>query len=169
MGLAKDPEAGVQAVQAAKVARLEAFNLARGIVAPSAVAAMEEEDEEGEGEPDEETAVEEEEEEEEAPPADEDEEEEEEEESGGIKVKPLLTPAKGDKLSIFEMWDNFTIKSVKMTDDDDDEDEDGMCFLYIDVFSLVAAICDAVISDVSILICFCFYYLFSTEDEDDDE
>ena len=108
MGLAEDPEAPIIAVQEAKTRRMETLKLYatnKQIVAMSPKSDDDEddedEDEEGDG----------------------DEEEEEEEE--GIVIKPLYHPAKGKKLNRFEMWDNFSIKSLKMNDeDDDDEDED---------------------------------------------
>jgi hypothetical protein len=42
-------------------------------------------------------------------------------------MKPLYVPLKGDKLSLEELWDNFTIKAVRTNEDDpfeDDEEED---------------------------------------------
>ena len=90
-------------------------------------------EEEGEPEPEKEEEAEE---EEEDKGADEDEgDEEEEEEESKPPVKPLYIPTKGEKLSKQEMWDNFTIKALKMTEDDDDEeeeddeeDEEGTCW-----------------------------------------
>ena len=33
-------------------------------------------------------------------------------------------PTKGKNLDKTEIWDNFTIKSLRMNDDDDDDDEE---------------------------------------------
>ena len=49
------------------------------------------------------------------------EEEEDEEEK---KMKPIYMPTLGRKLKRGEIWDNFTLKAVKMNEDDDDDDDD---------------------------------------------
>jgi flagellar biosynthesis GTPase FlhF len=57
----------------------------------------------------------------------EEEEEEEEEEEAEIVIKPLYVPLKGDALDLEDLWDNFTIKAVRTSEDDsfdDDEDEE---------------------------------------------
>jgi hypothetical protein len=131
MGLFDDPMAGNNMVQAAKDVRMAA----KGPIGGAAAAEEEEEEEEAEEEAEEEEAAAEEEEEEEAA-ADEEEEEEKEEEAeeeddedeAKIVIKPLYLPTKAAKLNKEDMWDNFTIKAVRMSDDDDDdddEDEDG--------------------------------------------
>jgi flagellar biosynthesis GTPase FlhF len=62
--------------------------------------------------------------------AEEEEEEEEEEEDDDDEKEPvpggpfLYDPVKGDNLTYEEIFDNFTIKSLHMTDDDDDDDDD---------------------------------------------
>jgi flagellar biosynthesis GTPase FlhF len=83
----------------------------------------EEKEAEGEVEEAEEKEAEGEEEEKEA----EEEEEEEEEEEAEIVIKPLYVPLKGDALDLEDLWDNFTIKAVRTSEDDsfdDDEDEE---------------------------------------------
>ena len=147
LGLETDPMLVVKQVQDAKTARMEAFMKAKGIEKPKA---SEKEDDEEEEEEEEEAPAEEEAEEEEgeeAGPADEEEdsgaaeEEEEEEKEGGDDEegeededdddeesgpppKPLYDPVKGANLTHNEIWDNFTLKALKMNDDDDDDDED---------------------------------------------
>lgn len=129
MGWAPDPEAGVNRVHNAKLARMEAAvqNAAKqggsvssssGIALTGASAAKEEREEE-------EVASE----EEEDVPAmedgdDNDSSDDEEEEEQEIKIKPLYLPTKADKLTPQEIWDNFTVKALNMSEDDDDDDED---------------------------------------------
>jgi hypothetical protein len=128
MGLVADPEAGVKAVQAARDKRMEAAMLSRGLSgtagsssAPKKKKVVEEEEEEEEEEAGEDA---EEEEGEGGDDGEEEGEEEEEEEEPKPKAKPLYLPTKGKKLTKAEMWDNFTIKAVRMSEDDDDDDED---------------------------------------------
>lgn len=140
VGLAADPEAGVKMVQAAKDARLAAA-MPAGESGGAAAEEEEEEEEEAAEEEEEEAAAEEEEaaaEEEEEVTAEEEEEEvaaggddaeeeseeEEEEEEAKVVIKPLYLPTKADKLDKEDMWDNFTIKAVRMNDEDDDDDDD---------------------------------------------
>jgi hypothetical protein len=150
LGLASDPDADWKAVQAAKMARMEAKRIASGgapraAAAAAAVAAeeddAEEEEEVEEASPKAETEKEEEEEEEEekeVAPADEDEEEEqagggddgegdddEEEEKEVAAFPKLYDPVKGKNLTREEIWDNFTLKSIDfLAEDDDDEEEE---------------------------------------------
>jgi hypothetical protein len=140
LGLEPDPEAGVKTVQAAKDARMLIRMPAASAVSMAAADKDEEEDDEEEedaaAEVEEEEASgeeEEEKEEEEEAAADEEEdeekeaEEEEEDEEEEKTMKPLYVPLKGDKLSLEELWDNFTIKAVRTNEDDpfeDDEEED---------------------------------------------
>ena len=51
-------------------------------------------------------------------------EEGEDEEEEKVPTKPMLVPAKGPNLSREDLWDNFAIKSLKMTEDDDDDDDE---------------------------------------------
>jgi hypothetical protein len=146
MGLAPDPEAAMNRVYNAKLARMEAVKIAKqgggGGGADGSgslkVAAEKEEEEEQEEEEEgveaeeeqEEVAAEEEEEKEgEAATGDDDvpamedgdadEEEAEEEEESELKFKPLYVPTKAKKLGPKEIWDNFTIKALNMSEDDD--------------------------------------------------
>ena len=133
IGMATDPSLVVKQVQEAKVARMEAHMKAKGIEVPSKAAKEEEEEEEEEEEA---PAPEE---EEEPAPADEEEDDggdeggdeddegddDDDDEDVGPPPKPLYDPVKGDNLTSAEMWDNFTIKAVRMNDEDDDDDEDG--------------------------------------------
>ena len=132
IGLATDPSLVVKQVQEAKVARMEARLKAKGI-APASAAAAKEEEEDEEEEEEEEAAAEE---EEEPAPADEeedsgddddddgDDDDDDDDDDAGPPPKPLYDPVKGDKLTPDEMWDNFTLKAVRMNDDDDDDDDD---------------------------------------------
>jgi len=142
MGLAKDPEADIKMVAAAKVARMEAFEKARGGGVVKAVVVEEEEEEEeevvedakDEGGDEEGESGEEEEEGGESGEGESEEEEEEEDEEEAAPLKPLFDPVKGEKLTEEEVWDNFTLKTLAFLaddDDDDDEDDDGKChYLY---------------------------------------
>jgi hypothetical protein len=77
------------------------------------VPAMEDGDEDAEEEGEEEAGEEEE------------EEEEEDDEKEPVPGGPFLyDPVKGDNLTYEEIFDNFTIKSLHMTDDDDDDDDE---------------------------------------------
>jgi hypothetical protein len=129
VGLEADPEAPSNAVQAAKDARREAFEKAKGQSTP---ATQEEDDddveEEDTAEPEEEQEAEEEpttdgDENEESEESEEEEAEEEEEEEK-IEIKPLYMPTKGKNLTPQDIWDNFTSKAVRMSEDDDDDDDD---------------------------------------------
>jgi hypothetical protein len=150
-GLMRDPEWQVQRVHEAKLARMEAAGKGRSTEGPpdtanKAGAAKEEEEQEEEEEA---PPAEEEEEEEEAPQPPEaeeeeedvaaaegaDEEEEEQEEESEVHVKPLYLPTKKDKLTPQEMWDNFTLKALRMDDEEEDEDE-GTCVLCIETVSI---------------------------------
>jgi hypothetical protein len=133
--LATDPEATLIRVEKERLERQEAVLKAKqtvlkgpGIAKTKPAAAKEDEPEEEE---------EEEEKDEDANAADEDdvpaaedgddaeeEEEEEEEEEKEVVVKPLYVPTKGKKLSTREVWDNFTIKALNMSEDDDDDEEE---------------------------------------------
>jgi flagellar biosynthesis GTPase FlhF len=135
LGLFPDPDADVNMVQAAKDARmaLKFPNQASTAGGAAVVEEEEEEEEEASAEAEEEAASEEEEEEEAAADeaaADEeeeeaaDEEEEEEEDEEKIEIKPLYLPTKGKHLDKEDIWDNFTIKAVRMNEDMDDDDED---------------------------------------------
>jgi hypothetical protein len=135
LGLAPDPEAVINRVYEQKLARMKAVQMAKTggtSVSSSALAAAAVEKDDDDEEEEEAVAEPEEEKEEEAAaegdddvPAmedgdDEEEEEEEEEESASIKIKPLYLPTKADKLGLDDIWDNFTIKAVNMSEDDDD-------------------------------------------------
>jgi hypothetical protein len=129
LGLAPDPEEGIKKVQAARTQRME---LVLGRQATVVLAAPKEDEEEGEE--DEEDATEEKGDEEaggdgeggeEGGDEEGQEEDDDEDEEKKIQIPPLYvlaTPAQGIKLSIQQMWDNFAIKAVKMT-----EEDDGMC------------------------------------------
>ncbi|CAB9512808.1 expressed unknown protein (Partial), partial [Seminavis robusta] len=116
LGLAKEPDLHIKAVQAAKDARMAAKSKDK----PAAAKEEEEEEEEEEAE-EEEAAPAAEEEEEESGGGDEeeaggeeesggdDDDEEEGEESALPKFAPLL--AKSDGSSLEEAWDNFTLKA----------------------------------------------------------
>ena len=139
LGLAPDPEDGIKKVQAAKMKRME---LALGQQSKVAMASPKEDEEEeeeyegdaeGEGEDenggegggggtDEEGGDEE--------GGDEEGEDEdggedggdEEEEEKSVEIKPLyvvIKPPSGIQLPIQQMWDNFAIKALKMTEEDD--------------------------------------------------
>lgn len=134
VGLAKDPEAPLVAVEKAKQARLEAFQKAKGISAvkkpskkeaASVVADEPDEDEEEESadgsDEEEETSAD----EEEEVTADEEESDDEEEEEEVMEKFPTIFPAvKGKNLSLQEKWDNFTLKSINIAEDDDEDEED---------------------------------------------
>jgi hypothetical protein len=130
MGFAPDPEAAMNKVYNAKLARMEALKFAKGGGISGALkdAVAEKDDDE-----EEEEATEEETEEESSDdngdddvPAAEDGDAEEDEEEEEIKFKPLFVPTKAEKLGPKEIWDNFTIKALNMSeDDDDDDDEEG--------------------------------------------
>jgi hypothetical protein len=118
LGLAPDPEEGINKVQAARVHRMELVLGRQATVALAAPKEEEEEEEEidegereesdGGGEGQEGSA--------------EEREEEEEQEEEKVQIKPLYEiakPAQGIKLSIQQMWDNFAVKALKMTEDDD--------------------------------------------------
>lgn len=123
LGLAPDPEAGVQMVQDARIKRMEA----KGIFLKKSGGDDEEEEEEEEEDEEQEPEAEEEESGDEGGDDEDSEEEEEEDDEPKVVIKPLYVPLKGKKLGKEEIWDNFTIKALKMNDDDEDEDE-GMCF-----------------------------------------
>jgi hypothetical protein len=134
LGLAGDPEDGIKKVQAAKMKRME---LVLGQQAKVAMASPKEDDEEeeeeeegdAEGEGEEEAGGEGEgggeEEGGDEEGGDEDGGEggdDEEEEEKSVAIKPLyvvIKPPAGIKLPIQQMWDNFAIKAVKMTEEDD--------------------------------------------------
>jgi hypothetical protein len=129
MGFAPDPEAAMNKVYNAKLARMEALKIAKGGGISGALkdAVAEKDDDE-----EEEEATEEETEEESSDgngdddvPAAEDGDAEEDEEEEEIKFKPLFVPTKAEKLGPKEIWDNFTIKALNMSEDDDDDDEEG--------------------------------------------
>jgi len=120
LGLAADPDAGLNAVEAARQRRMDLV-LATKPNSNGGPADDDEDDEEEEGgggdgdDGDEE---------EEGGSGGDGEEDEEEEDEQKIEIKPLYLPTKGKKLNKYEIWDNFTIKAVKMTDEDDDEEGD---------------------------------------------
>jgi hypothetical protein len=148
LNLATDPEALNKRVENARLARLEALKKPKPTVLKSPeskVAVVEEEEEEPDEEEDapaeDKDDFQADEEEEESPvddkedtddvPAGEDgddeaaaEEEEEEEEETEVVIKPLYDPIKGKKLGKKEVWDNFTIKALNMSEDDDDDEEE---------------------------------------------
>ena len=141
MGLAPDPEAVINRVQAEKDQRLAAKASNAKPPAASKDKDEDDEEEEQEEEAEEETVAAEEEEEseeegggdvddanadanaddEDVPAAEDgddeessDEEEEEEEESEEAPVPPLYLPTKSKKLALTEVWDNFTLKAVQL-------------------------------------------------------
>ena len=133
LNLATDPEANMNRVEKERVARQEAVLKAKQTVlkspaikskvvddAPEEEEEEEEEDKEEESNDAEDADV----------PAGEDgddaadDEEEEEEEDKEIVIKPLYIPTKSKKLGPKEVWDNFTIKALNMSEDDDDEEEE---------------------------------------------
>jgi hypothetical protein len=127
MGFAPDPEAAINKVHNAKLARMEALKIAKGGSVSSgalkdAFAEKDDDDEEEEEATEEET--------EDSPGEDGDDDvpaaeygdAEEEEEEEEIKFKPLFVPTKAEKLGPKEIWDNFTIKALNMSEDDDDEE-----------------------------------------------
>ena len=120
LGLAKEPDLHIKAVQAAKEARMAAKQKAK----PAAPKEEEEEEEEEEEPAAEEEAADEGGEEESGGDEEEggDDDDEEEEESSIPKFEPLV--AKSDGTSLEAAWDNFTIKSIRPGEDDDDDDED---------------------------------------------
>jgi hypothetical protein len=139
LNLATDPEAILNRVEKERVERQEAVLKAKQTVlkSPGIVktkAAVVEDDEPEEEEEEEQKDEDSNDADEDDVPAGEDgddsEEEEEEEEEEEVVVKPLYVPTKGKKLSVQELWDNFTIKALNMSEDDDDdeeeEDEEGM-------------------------------------------
>ena len=124
LGLAKEPDLHIKAVQAAKEARMAAKKKAK----PAS-----EEEEEEEEEAEEEPAAEEEsdeggdeeaggEEEEGGDEGGDDDDEEEEDESSIPKFEPLLPKTAGKTQE--EIWDNFTLKSIRPGEDDDEEEDD---------------------------------------------
>jgi hypothetical protein len=129
MGFAPDPEAAINKVHNAKLARMEALKIAKGGSISSgalqdAVAEKdddEEEEEATEEETEEESSVDDG--DDDVPAAEDGDAEEEEEEE--IKFKPLFVPTKAEKLGPKEIWDNFTIKALNVSEDDDDDDEEG--------------------------------------------
>ena len=61
---------------------------------------------------------------------DDDEEEDDEEEEDALpKFKPLVEKVKEPKTNE-EIWDNFTLKSIKAGEDDDDDDEVSLLILH---------------------------------------
>jgi hypothetical protein len=168
MGWAKDPEADMNRVYEAKLKRMEAA-MKGSTGSGKAIKADKEEDEEEEEEEaapaeddDEEggaapaeDAEEKEGEEEDVPAAEDGDEEEEEgaaaagdeegdeDEESALQVAPLYLPTKGKKLSMQEVWDNFTVKAVKYGEDDDDDDEDeeeGTVFVFCSFYYFRPAI-----------------------------
>jgi hypothetical protein len=139
MGLASDPNAELVRVSAARMARLQAHAAAKEAkkakVTSSSSAAVvatkhkKEEDKEEEGEEPEEDAgaVE----EEDAGAVEEEDEDgkesEEEEEAEPTAVKRLYYPIKGDKLTTEELWYNFTVKTIRLSDAEDEEEDEGTC------------------------------------------
>jgi hypothetical protein len=131
MGLAADPEAGINHVQQLKDRRFEAHLAASGKKIKKEVEKEDEEEEEEAAEDEEEAGGDEEgggdDEEEGGGGGDEggDEEEEEEDEDEEEKKLPsLYDPVKGEHVTMTDHWDNFTLKALRMSDDDDDDDED---------------------------------------------
>jgi hypothetical protein len=138
VGLAPDPEEGINKVQAARMQRME---LVLGRQATVVLAApKEEEDEEEEEEVDEGK-------EEESGGGDEGEEgrgeegheeEDEEQEEEKVQIKPLYEiakPAQGIKLSIQQMWDNFAVKALKMTEEDDGTSRNNLFVISLAPFT----------------------------------
>jgi hypothetical protein len=142
VGWAPDPEAYMNQLEEEKKKRLETFKLAKGIPISGTKTTKKEKVEEEEEEED--TEEEEESSDEEDVPAMEDgdeggdeedeeveeEEEEEEEEEDDDEKEPvpggpfLYDPVKRDNLTYEEIFDNFAIKSLHMSDDDDDDDDE---------------------------------------------
>jgi hypothetical protein len=141
LGLAPDPEDGIKKVQVAKMKRME---LVLGQQSKVAMASPKEEDEEeeeeenegdveGEGEDetggegggggaDEEGGDEEGGDEEGGDEDGGEDGDDEEEEDKSVEIKPLyvvVKPPSGIQLPIQQMWDNFAIKALKMTEEDD--------------------------------------------------
>lgn len=145
LGLAPDPEAAMNRVYEAKLARMEAAKITHGTTTTTTTAGGkvtadagddgEEEDTEEESEEEEEAAGDEPEEKDDEETAADDDvpamedgdaeegDDDEEEEPESIKFKPLYVPTKAAKLNMEEVWDNFTIKALNMSEDDDDDEE----------------------------------------------
>ena len=129
LGLVPDPDRDWKMVQAAKLKRMELVLGPQKALAqpkkPTPDTADEEEKEEEEGQGDAE-------EEEEGGGDDgdageeggEDKEEGDDDGEEKVAITPVFVPAKGPNLSREDLWDNFSIKSMKMTEDDDDDDDE---------------------------------------------
>lgn len=113
-GWESDPETGLKAVAAGKIARMEAHKnkgqapipkVESAIAVRAAAALSKQEEEESADEEEEET-----------------EEEGEEGEESELELKPLFEKNGGTTLE--EMWENTYIKAIKPGEDDDDDDED---------------------------------------------
>jgi hypothetical protein len=128
LGLAPDPEAGEKMVQAAKMARLDILKGPQLNVAAAAPEEEEEEAEEEEAEPEEEEEAGEQGGDEPEPDSeneDDDDDDEEEVKIVTMSVEKVFGGKKSTGDIKVDAWENFSIKSVKMSeDDDDDEDED---------------------------------------------
>jgi hypothetical protein len=125
LGLAPDPEESIKKVHAARMQRMELVLGRQATVvlaSPKEDEGEEEEEDEGKDDATEDNGDEDAEGDEGDEEGGDEEGEEEDEEEKKIEIKPLYviaTPAQGIKLSIQQMWDNFAVKAVRMTEEDD--------------------------------------------------